>query len=415
MPTANRKHLQPPLSNTTPDNNTNAATIEQMVQQRLVRQMLGSVQSTLIAGFVVSLAVAYAMAKTVDVQLVALWLAAMTLQTVGRILYLRVLRQRQNSFKPECVGRKYAITSLLSGLVWASIIFLDSPNHPIATRLLILITLLAMPVASLSSNAMYRPVFYAFTMPIFAAMIGWSWWYSPDLHVEFVMISVAFTGLIISMANRYNENLKRSIQRDLENEQLLHEVSTMNAELQRLAYEDPLTGLSNRRSFEESAAELLQRLRGDDVLALMLIDMDNFKWINDSLGHAAGDEALVTLSRRIDQNSRLTEMVAHTQMDVARIGGDEFIVLYRLAQPSEVEPLAKRILEAVAAPMSFDHTEYRPSVSIGIAMAPDHATTLDELLRLADSAMYEAKSRGGGCFVVADQPVQPIAGNQANG
>ncbi len=413
MPTGNRKRTKLLTSCDPHADTAQAATIEQMVQQRLVRQMLASVQSTLVAGLVVSYAVAFAVYRTIQSEYVFLWIAAMTALTFGRIGYIRFLRKKQNTSSPECVGRQYALTSLVAGSAWTSIILLDHPNHPIATRLLILITLLAMPVASLSSNAMYRPVFYAFSVPIFAGMLAWSWWFSPEVNIEFVLISTGYIGLVAVMANRYNENLKRSIQRDIENERLLHEVSSMNAELQRLAYEDPLTGLSNRRSFEESATELLQRLRGGDVIALMLIDMDNFKWINDSLGHAAGDEALVTLSRRIDENSRLTEMIAHTQMGAARIGGDEFIVLYRIATESEVEPLAKRILDAVTAPMSFDGIDYEPSVSIGIALAPTHAMTLDELLKHADTAMYQAKSRGGHCYVVAKVPMEPT-GTQAS-
>jgi len=118
-------------------------------------------------------------------------------------------------------------------------------------------------------------------------------------------------------------------------------------------------------------------------------------------GHAAGDQALVTLSRRIDAKSRLSEIVAHSQVGAARLGGDEFIVLYRLAPDANIDALAARILEAATAPMQLGGQQYLPGISMGIALAPSHARDLDGLLRLADGAMYRAKSRGGRSYVIA--------------
>ena len=134
----------------------------------------------------------------------------------------------------------------------------------------------------------------------------------------------------------------------------------------------------------------------------MLIDMDGFKWINDSLGHQAGDRVLVELSRRIDSHSRISEIVAHAPFGAARIGGDEFIVLYYPDRETVIEQMADRILGEVMDPMRLVGRDYTPRVSIGIALAPQQADTLDGLLRLADTAMYQAKRDGGGRFSVAD-------------
>lgn len=380
----------------------------QLVAQRLIRQLLDSAASTLILGLLVGYIVYSAIVRSAEVPMAAAWIAALGLLTVGRVLLIPWLRRWLDSGHAHAVGALYAGLGFVGGVVWALLVVFDHPDMPIGPRLLLMITLVGMPIAGLSSNAIYKPAFYAFSMPIFGAMFYWAWWQSHGLVVEFTALAGAYVTLVTIVASRYNEILRRSILRDLENERLLREVSSMNSKLQELAYRDPLTGLSNRRSFEETAEQTLRRLRPGDLLALMLIDLDDFKWINDSLGHAAGDQVLVALSRRIDDVSRLSEVVAHAPAGTARIGGDEFIVLYRLDARASVESLAARILESAVAPIDIGGREYRPSISIGIALAPTHANTLDALLHHADAAMYEAKGAGGNRFVVAAAKSAPV-------
>lgn len=368
----------------------------------MVRQLLDNAAMPLVSALLVGGIIAFGVYRSTGNVAVVYWFTALTLTNVLRLILLPFLRRRLGPEQFHTAGLMYAVGAFCGGLAWGVLALLDNPLSPVGARLIVLITLIGMPAASLLSHAVYQPAFYAFSLPVFGAIFYWTWWLSPDLGVEFSFVALVYFALITRLAVRYNDNLRRSIARDIENERLLHEVGLMNSELQRMAYEDPLTGLSNRRSFQEKASEVLQRLRGNEILALMLIDVDNFKWINDTLGHAAGDEALVTLARRIDANSRLTEIVAQTQMGAARIGGDEFIVLYRLDPDANLNALATRILEAATAPMQFPNRQYQPSISMGIALAPTHADNLKGLLRLADAAMYEAKSRGGSCFVLAE-------------
>jgi diguanylate cyclase (GGDEF)-like protein len=377
------------------------------VRRRLTDRLLRSAFPTLTAALVVAAIVSFALHRSTGQAGLGVWLGILGLVTAARLLLAYRLQRRLRAGQVAWAVPVYAAGAFLGGCVWAALLWFDSAADPLAARLLIATTLVGIPMASLSSNAAYQSVYFAFAAPILAALLAWAWSHGPVINVEYSLVAIAYIGLLAIMVRHHNHDLRRTLQRDVENERLLHEINAMNGELQRLAYQDPLTGLSNRRSFEASARRLLHRLGPDEQFALMLIDMDNFKSINDSLGHAAGDKALVTLARRIVENSRLVEMVAATQLNVARIGGDEFIVFYRLAPGSTVEPLAARILDVLVTPMSFERQRLRPSVSIGVALAPAHADDLRGLLRAADRAMYQAKGAGGGRFVVADYPAPP--------
>jgi len=163
--------------------------------------------------------------------------------------------------------------------------------------------------------------------------------------------------------------------------------------LRYLAHFDQLTSLPNR-------AFLRQRLRqkidtgGSRRFALMFMDLDRFKHINDSLGHSAGDELLRQAAKR------LTHVVGDAQ-NVARFGGDEFTVIATGDTSNEgVERLASEILDAFAGPLLVAGHEIAISPSIGIAYFPDHGRNMDELLRHADAAMYDAKARGRNTYRV---------------
>jgi diguanylate cyclase (GGDEF)-like protein/PAS domain S-box-containing protein len=154
-------------------------------------------------------------------------------------------------------------------------------------------------------------------------------------------------------------------------------------ELRELAWSDSLTSLPNR-------ALLVDRLRDRDdnsPRSLLFLDLDDFKTINDSLGHPTGDGVLVELARRLEHVIREGDLVA-------RIGGDEFAVLAAMADARTLEALAQRLLAAVGEPFVLDRRELRLSASIGIATGPAD----EDLLRNADLAMYEAKRQGGEGF-----------------
>lgn len=174
--------------------------------------------------------------------------------------------------------------------------------------------------------------------------------------------------------------------------QAMAELAEQAAQLKALAFQDPLTGLSNRQLFNDHLAAALRGERGTAV-DLLLLDLDDFKEVNDILGHHAGDQMLIEVGRRLRTCVRPNDVVA-------RLGGDEFVVL--LIDSLDPEAVAERIVASVRVPVWIDGTMLRPSLSLGLAsLSEDGEDAMDasELLRRADVAMYAAKAAGKNRFL----------------
>ena len=170
------------------------------------------------------------------------------------------------------------------------------------------------------------------------------------------------------------------------------------AGLHQLAFNDSLTGLPNRRRFREHLAEAVRRAQADagNRYAVMFLDFDRFKLINDSLGHSAGDEFLVQVSRRIQENVRPDDVVA-------RLGGDEFAILLRhIDDEQDVITLADRLMATLRHPFMVAGTELSTSASIGITTSSFGYTSPEDVLRDADIAMYKAKAAGKARYALFD-------------
>ncbi|MGS2614827.1 EAL domain-containing protein [Micromonospora sp. LZ34] len=182
----------------------------------------------------------------------------------------------------------------------------------------------------------------------------------------------------------------------------VYRMARLTVEQQQVASLDPLTGLPNRKALLAEVGEQVHRhaeraARGepDAHLALLLIDLDRFKNVNDALGHAVGDRLLVEVS------ARLTTVVGEPDM-VARLGGDEFaIVMTGLTDVGQARDLADRVVRALAEPVSLDGLPLDVGGSIGIALFPEHGEDFATLMRHADVAMYDAKHRNDTVAVYA--------------
>jgi diguanylate cyclase (GGDEF)-like protein/PAS domain S-box-containing protein len=183
-------------------------------------------------------------------------------------------------------------------------------------------------------------------------------------------------------------------------------------QIRRLAYFDPLTGLPNRLAFGESLHKSLARAeRYGHQLAVMFVDLDNFKRVNDTLGHKAGDELLCVASARMLATLRAHDGVARESREggehghsIARLGGDEFIVLLTdLDDPAGAANVARRIVAALAEPVALAGTEVFVGASVGVAVFPQDGADIDTLLKNADTAMYWAKEAGRGNFQFYDR------------
>ena len=174
--------------------------------------------------------------------------------------------------------------------------------------------------------------------------------------------------------------------------------------LQRMAATDPLTGVSNRTVFMDRLRQALRRLqRHQGMVAVLFLDLDRFKVINDSLGHHAGDAVLLQMAERLLQ-------VLRPQDTLARLGGDEFaIVVEDLINPDEALALGGRIIEAGRDPFRVGQEQFICTTSLGIAVTTDPARNAEDLLQEADLALYRAKDRGRDRADVFDEDLRTLA------
>ncbi|EJE52296.1 diguanylate cyclase (GGDEF) domain-containing protein [Acidovorax sp. CF316] len=218
-----------------------------------------------------------------------------------------------------------------------------------------------------------------------------------------LLVSTLFTSILDARLQNTAQQLTQSLRES--NTRL----QAANDELQKRAFADALTGLPNRLLFEDRLIHALLRLdrtnhlRVEDRLAVLFVDLDGFKPINDSFGHAAGDVILRSAADRLRKEARECDTVA-------RVGGDEFLILLEdVTDVAACVSMANRVLESLAQPFEVSGKKVQIACSIGIVVHPDHGERT-KLVANADAAMYAAKRAGGGCYAL----FEPHMGSDAS-
>jgi diguanylate cyclase (GGDEF)-like protein len=206
---------------------------------------------------------------------------------------------------------------------------------------------------------------------------------------EHVQVRVRGEDELARLATSFNEMVGKIVERE--------------QRITQLAFNDVLTGLPNRTMFHQQLEHLFRTSGSDGSLfALHCLDLDQFKAINDTLGHPAGDTLLVEAAKRLRE--------AAGGNFVGRLGGDEFVVLQSAGGDRDaIDRLARALLSAIAQPLKIDGNEFVPSTSIGIAIAPDDARDSGTLLRNADLALYRAKEAGRGAYAFFEESLNQRA------
>jgi predicted signal transduction protein with EAL and GGDEF domain len=220
--------------------------------------------------------------------------------------------------------------------------------------------------------------------------------------------------------------LSRDVQYMLRASNAFNSLKRQEDRLRYLAYYDPLTSLPNRRSFNEQLNRILKRCRRHKTnAALLFIDLDHFKRINDSIGHGRGDRLLVEIAKRLTVELREDDAINYysdnsaeddsnnSNTEIARLGGDEFtVVLSNIPNAGQVERVAQRILAALSEPIALQSHNPVVTPSVGIALFPQDGEDPDTLVRNADTAMYAAKAQGRACFRFYDEEMNAKAVEQ---
>jgi diguanylate cyclase (GGDEF)-like protein len=204
-----------------------------------------------------------------------------------------------------------------------------------------------------------------------------------------LVVSTAIGLLLYRISNRLTDSLRRNV-----------------GDLRHMATHDSLTGLPNRNAITQL---IDQQVRASARFALLYMDLDGFKQVNDAHGHAFGDRLLKLAASRIRGRLRGVDTVA-------RIGGDEFVaVLHGVTEPGECEHAARHIIEAFAEPFFDQDVHANIGISVGVALAPASGREAGQILSAADRAMYRAKSRGSNRYELYPAPAGLVLAEQAAG
>jgi diguanylate cyclase (GGDEF)-like protein len=221
-----------------------------------------------------------------------------------------------------------------------------------------------------------------------------AWYQHAAVRALGAALALAVLGALVHLRTLYLRRRQRELQRlvaerTAELERRTRELRRSQEQLEQMAYFDSLTSLPNRRMFNDELRRLVaQSTRGQGDFALLLVDLDGFKQINDMRGHDVGDHLLATMAQRLAGLMRESDRVA-------RLGGDEFAVL--LAQPCSpeaIESACARLLAKLSEPLDLDGTPLQVSASIGVAVCPGEGKSPGALYKAADQALYEAKRAG---------------------
>lgn len=211
------------------------------------------------------------------------------------------------------------------------------------------------------------------------------WGFSAGLLAGLVALPLYFSSLLKQL-NRQHSELKKLYQ-----------------QMARHATHDSLTGLPNRKHFHDQLADTIASAgREKQTFAVLYLDLDGFKIINDTLGHAAGDQIIADTARRLEQCVRKGDMVA-------RVGGDEFVVLLRDIGSLDVSRVAEKIIDALSTPYTLTTGSHFITTSIGVARYPQDGADVHSLIHSADCAMYETKRSGKNGYRVCNQRLAQVS------
>ena len=385
-----------------------------------------------IATLFVSFLLVMVLRSSLEPKLIWLWFVVINLVAAGRLFLAYRYQRREKSASIEGWATRYAISSVLMGSVWGCAgYFYYLVDDPTVNSLVFMVLIGIIASAMIVLSALLK-VFYGFILPIFLGLLAaiilsgehYSFYLAGGLLVYLGLISAAGKNTKMHMVdslkfqfenqklvlNLKDEiNVRKQTQSELEghrekleglveertsqllktNEVLTEEINIRKKaeeNLKHLAYHDDLTKLPNRSLLIDRLEHALIRAQRDkSLVAIMFIDLNEFKKINDTLGHAAGDHVLSTVAKRLRTALREADTIS-------RFGGDEFVVLIEQASEHEnTEMLSRKVMKILSQPVIYNDQALTIGCSLGISIYPQDGENVEVLLERADAAMYRAK------------------------
>ncbi|MEM5509467.1 EAL domain-containing protein [Pseudoalteromonas sp. AS71] len=360
------------------------------------KEALKILYSNAISGIAVSVLVSVALVFAFDINNEEanhdkiVWLGIMMCVLTLRIIDLGLFFKDQNSSQPyntHCYLNRFAIGCISTAVSWCgyALWFHSTSSTVEVTTTIAILSALAGGSANLLSGSRFTAVLYSFTLLApYSFLLTLS-----NNHYQHVLGLLGLTFATIMIASSYKSATftHSAIKLKNQNRELLNEmenkVEQRTEEIYRLSNTDPLTNLLNRTAFLKNANRQLAD-NPQEPFALLFVDLDGFKQINDSLGHKVGDKVLKEIALRISN-------ICNQQLFKCRWGGDEFLILATYQNQAELVEFANKVLKSISA----EHETYKYqkwiSATMGIAIYPEHGSDLNTLIRSADTAMYHQK------------------------
>jgi diguanylate cyclase (GGDEF)-like protein len=390
---------------------------EDQVRRIQAATLLHRLPSTLATNFIVSLsAFALALMRAPSDTTAIWWLcAAVAMLLVRSVSRYALLWTKQAETRPTWALMLISLGAGGSGLVWASLPFIldDFSAYGIDGGLYLMI--LGVSTGAVMMGVGFRWNGLAFSLPCHLSVAT-----SLALQEDMVSLILAFnvvalTVILLRSAVTSESIFVESIHRKLEATAMTEslqaansDILDANARLELLANCDPLTGLANRAAFNTALCDGIQQAaKNGQKLSLLVIDLDRFKHVNDTMGHKIGDELLTEFANRLRNHLPTDHAV------VARLGGDEFAIIVSGRDPAAEGPrMAEAVLRQGRKPFVLNGQTCMVGTSVGLAIYPDHAASADELFVSADMALYRSKDQGRGRWRKFDPKLRAAAERQ---
>ena len=354
------------------------------VHPRLIKNVVEQTPRAMIAMLIVSIAYGAMFFKFIPMDILCIWFLGQVLLAWARLYNAKLFTIHLNCFNQKGLNRNeriFVILNVFQAITWtiSSLLIMKYAPQPFEFVSFVLIIGI-ITAAALSMSSLYRAYivfFFSMLIPQIIIML----YYGEHQHISLVIFTIIYIPATILLSKSMLNNRMSSI--------LAHEEIERSAEtFKQLSTVDNLTNIYNRRYFFERSQSLLTSDREQKSISMLMIDVDNFKKINDNYGHQAGDYVLTCLAKDIEYLMRKSDLFA-------RIGGEEFAILLDDTSFQDAKSIAGRIIKIVeASEVVYNQRLIDVTVSIGISVLNNDITDIEELYACADKHLYQAKARG---------------------
>lgn len=359
------------------------------IEYAQLKHLLSVNARTVLASTVLAIMLAWIESQLISIHIIIVWLSVMLLVSVCRVA-IGYYHIKHPTYHPQLIKQRLMVFRLglvLSSIIWGVMNLIVIQHGLLEQQLFVSYIIVGLSAGAVVSYSIDR--ISAMTYLVFAVLptlIGFIW-VGHETSIPMAFAGFVYLAFSVFSINSYHHSLVESIL-------LRRQAVEREEEIKRLAFYDVLTNLPNRRLLMDRLQHaLVMSRRSGKRGALLFLDLDHFKMLNDTLGHSMGDLLLMQVAERLKQCVRESDTVA-------RLGGDEFVVMLEdLSEQNreasqEVEQITNQILATLNLPYQLGDFEYISTPSIGVAMFGDHGESHDELLKHADIAMYQAKKSG---------------------